>query len=59
MARPAQTGGGAPTQGQTLTDKHEGGVAAGGQAPTQNQNTEKKPSNPENPVVFFDITIGG
>lgn len=57
MARPAQGGlSGGSTQPPPPQSE---AVSPGHQTPTKNQETEKKPTNPENPVVFFDITIGG
>ncbi|KAJ4356784.1 Peptidyl-prolyl cis-trans isomerase-like 1 [Didymosphaeria variabile] len=54
MSRPAQTGGSAPP-GPTHAVRNEPGA----QGAAQSGSTEKKPTNPDNPIVFFDITIGG
>jgi hypothetical protein len=52
MARPAQTG---QTTGGAAPQNHG---APQGHAPTSGA-TEKVPRNPNNPIVYFDIAIGG
>ncbi|KAL5379858.1 Peptidyl-prolyl cis-trans isomerase H [Paraphaeosphaeria sporulosa] len=57
ISRPAQTGSVPPSiphPGASTKD-----VSPENQTPKQTGGTEKEPTNPENPVVFFDITIGG
>lgn len=49
MNRPAQTGGSvAPSLPHPITGTRDA-----------SPETEKEPTNSENPIVFFDITIGG
>ncbi|KAL5411027.1 Peptidyl-prolyl cis-trans isomerase H [Paraphaeosphaeria minitans] len=58
MTRPAaQTGSVPPSIPQHETNTRD--VSPGNQTPKQTGGTEKEPTNPENPIVFFDITIGG
>jgi hypothetical protein len=59
MARPAPAGGDSQPPGPTHINQNERDVSPGSPNPAQNRTTEKVPTNPENPVVFFDITIGG
>lgn len=59
MARPAPTGETSLPPGPTNIHQSDRDVSPGYHTPNQNATTEKEPSNPENPVVFFDITIGG
>jgi peptidyl-prolyl isomerase H (cyclophilin H) len=56
MATPAHAGG-TVQPGVSHPDTRD--VSPGYQTPKQTGGTEKAPTNPDNPIVFFDITIGG
>lgn len=58
LARPAQAGvGGQKEPAHAGTNGTNASVA--NQNPAQSGTTEKEPTNPDNPIVFFDVSIGG